>query len=93
MQMLQRSMVLQYTFTSSTIHHDVGQQLRKQMICFLKLKSKTALLGAVKEQIPIRYLGSGWVKAHHAWSENGNTFPSRRLFNHLLDMVIPLTEE
>ena len=47
----------------------------------------------MKEQILIRYLGLGWVKAHHVWSENGNTFTSSRLFNHLLETVIPLTEE
>jgi len=32
---------------------------------FDKLNSKTAKVAAVKEQILIRYLGLGWVDAHH----------------------------
>ena len=59
-------------------------------IFYLKLKSETARLAAVKEQILIRYLGLGWVEAHHAWSEEGATFTSRVLLTHLLEVVIPL---
>ena len=60
---------------------------------YARLASETARLAAVKEQILIRYLGLGWVQAHHAWSENGNTFTARRLLKHLVEVVIPLAEE
>ena len=57
------------------------------------LKSESARLAAVKEQILIRYLGLGWAKAHHPWSRDGETFTSDTLFKHLLNVVIPLRNE
>ena len=57
---------------------------------YARLASETSRLAAVKEQICIRYLGLGWVQAHHTWSENGNTFTARRLLKHLVEVVIPL---
>ena len=86
-------MLLHSTFTKQYHSPQCWAIVDEANDIFLKLKSETARLGAVKEQILIRYLGSGWVKAHHSWSENGNTFISRRLFNHFLYTVIPLTEE
>jgi len=59
---------------------------------YARLASETARLAAVKEQILIRYLELGWVQAHHAWSENGNTLTARRLLKHLVEVVIPLAE-
>ena len=60
---------------------------------YLKLGNESARLAAVKEQILIRYLGLGWVEAHHAWSHNNNTFTSRALMKHLVDVVIPLSNK
>ena len=48
---------------------------------------------AVKEQILIRYLGLGWVDAHHPWSKNNNTYTSEVLFQHLIKVVIPLAKK
>ena len=56
-------------------------------------KSETARLRAVKEQILIRYLGCGWVEAHHPWSMKGNTYASLYLFKFLKKTVIPLEKE
>ena len=56
------------------------------------LKSETARLRAVKEQILIRYLGCGWDEAYHPWSEGGKTFTSSYLFKFLKETVIPLEE-
>ena len=36
-----------------------------------ELKSKSAKLNAIKEQIRIRELGLGWEDWHHAWSYLG----------------------
>ena len=36
----------------------------------------------------IRYLGLGWEGAHHAWSDNGNSFTSTELLKHLLNVFI-----
>ena len=58
-----------------------------------ELKSKTARLRAVKEQLLVRYLGCGWVEAHHLWSMSGNTYTSLYLFKFLNETVIPLEKE
>jgi hypothetical protein len=57
-----------------------------------KLKSKSARLSAVKEQILIRYLGLGWDDAHHPWSANGELFNSKHLLNHFVQNVLPLAD-
>jgi len=58
-----------------------------------QLKSETARLNAVKEQILIRYLGLGWERAHHPWSKSGVTFSSKQLLKHLIETVIPMANE
>ena len=55
-----------------------------------QLKSETARLNAVKEQILIHYLGLGWECAHHPWSKSGVTFSSKQLLKHLIETVIPM---
>ena len=52
-----------------------------------------ARLRAVKEQLLIRYLGCGWVEAHHPWSRNGDTYISSYLFKFLKETVIPLEQK
>ena len=59
---------------------------------FKKLNSETARLVAVKEQILIRYLGLGWVKAHHAWSSGGTTYLAKYLLGWLIETVIPMAD-
>ena len=44
---------------------------------YARLKSETARLAGVKEQILIRYLGLGWEDAHHPWSSEGHTYTSK----------------
>ena len=46
------------------------------MSVYNQLKSETARLNAVKEQILIRYLGLGWEDAHHPWSSHEVVFNS-----------------
>ena len=58
-----------------------------------QLKSETARLNAVKEQILIRYLGLGWERTHHPWSKSGVTFSSKQLLKHLIETVIPMANE
>ena len=60
---------------------------------YKELKSETARLHAVKGQILIRYLGCGWIEAHHPWSMNGTTYTSSYLFKFLKDTVIPLEKK
>ena len=61
------------------------------MSVYNQLKSETARLNAVKEQILIRYLGLGWEDALHPWSSQGVVFNSQQLLNHLIEKVIPMT--
>ena len=61
------------------------------MSVYNQLKSETARLNAVKEQILICYLGLGWEDAHHSWSSQGVVFNSQQLLNHLIEKVIPMT--
>jgi hypothetical protein len=55
-----------------------------------KLKSQSARLSVVKEQI---YLGLGWVDADHPWLANREAFNSKHLLKHLIQTVLPLTEK
>eukprot|EP00986_Skeletonema_menzelii_P020214 scaffold30540_cov257-Skeletonema_menzelii.AAC.1 len=57
-----------------------------------KLSSNAAKMKEVRNQILIRYLGLGWVKAHHPWSKNGRQYTHAELFDHLINTVIPLSE-
>ena len=59
---------------------------------FKKLKTKKDKLKFVKDQILMRYLGLGWVEAHHPWSKNGNPFTPEQLLEHLVTVVIPLQQ-
>ena len=65
----------------------------KAMQEYGKIKSDAQKLKAVKEQILIRYLGLGWEKAHHPWSQAGKSFTPSELFQHLINVVIPLAEK
>ena len=58
-----------------------------------KLKSESARLNAVKEQILICYLGLRCEDAHHPWSKSGVTFSSKQLLKHLIETVIPMANE
>ena len=58
-----------------------------------RLKSETAQLNAIKEQILIHYLGLGWEDAHHLWSKSGLTFSSKQLLKHLVETVIPMATD
>jgi hypothetical protein len=58
-----------------------------------KLKAKKDRLHCSKEQILMRYLGLGWVEAHHRWSSKGRTFTADELFDHSIRVVIPLEYE
>ena len=58
-----------------------------------QLKSETARLNAVKEQILICCLGLGWEDAHHPWSKSGVAFSSKQLLKHLIETVIHLADD
>ena len=58
-----------------------------------QLKSETARLNAVKEQILIGYLGLGLERAHNPWSKSRVTFSSKQLLKHLIETVIPMANE
>ena len=47
----------------------------------------------MNEQILIRYLGLGWIDAHHPWSQAGRCFKPDECFNHLTNVAIPLASE
>ena len=55
-------------------------------------KSETQNLRVMKEQILTRLLGLGWEEAHHPWSHGIRTYTADDLFNHLIDVVIPLAD-
>ena len=57
-----------------------------------KLTTKKDKLECVKEQILIRYIGLGWEDAHHPWSYKGCAFMADVLFDHLVNLVIPLKD-
>jgi hypothetical protein len=59
---------------------------------FEKLGSKAEKLKCVREQILIRYLGLGWIGAHHPWSKNKYQYLPAELLKHLCDVVIPLQD-
>ncbi len=48
---------------------------------------------AVKEHILIRYLGLGWVEAHHPWSYKGHTYTAIELFEHFVKLGLPLAKK
>ena len=54
-----------------------------------KLRSKTAKLEELKEQIRMRVLGLGWEDLHHPWSKDGKEFSVDDLASHLKDKIIP----
>ena len=60
---------------------------------YSRLKSEAAKLRAVKEQILIRYLGLGWVDAHHPWSAGTIAYTSKQLLRHLTLKVIPMADD
>jgi hypothetical protein len=60
---------------------------------FDQLKSESAKLEAVKEQILMRFLGLGWVDAHHPWSAKGEVFNAIHLFHHFIEKVLPLANK
>ena len=58
-----------------------------------KLVHKKDKMKHVKENILIHYLGLGCVEAHHPWSRKDHTFTYDELFEHLIEVVIPLADE
>ena len=64
--------------------------VRKALTEFEKLSSHTQKIKYVKEQILMRYLGCGWVEAHHAWSKDSVSYTATELLDHLVKKVIPL---
>ena len=40
----------------------------------------------------IRYLGLGWVEAHHPWTKKGHTYTTTGLLEHLVTIVLPLVQ-
>ena len=60
---------------------------------FEGLKFKKDRMSSIKEQILIRYLGLGWVEAHHPWSKKGHgTYSPTELLEHFVNVVLPLAE-
>jgi len=60
---------------------------------FEKLRYKKDRMAAVKEQILMRYLGLGWVEAHHPWSKKGHgSYSAAELFDHFVTVVLPLAD-
>ena len=41
----------------------------------------------------IWYSVCGWAAAHHAWSLNDRPFTAEELFQHFLDVVLPLADK
>ena len=54
-----------------------------------QLKSKTAKLDEIKEQIRIRVLGLGWEDLHHPWSKDGKEYSVDILADWLKNKIIP----
>ena len=52
-----------------------------------KLKSKSAKLSALKENIRIRVIGLGWKDLATAWSKDGKDFTPNQLANHLKHII------
>ena len=60
---------------------------------FEGMKFKKDRMASIKEQILIRYLGLGWVEAHHPWSKKGHgTFSPVELLDHFVKVVLPLAD-
>ena len=53
-----------------------------------KLKSKTAKLNALKENIRMRVIGFGWKDFATPWSKNGEEFTALYLTSHLEKIII-----
>jgi len=47
----------------------------------------------LQDKLDDLYVGLGWKKAHHPWSQAGKTFTPSELFQHLINVVIPLAEK
>ena len=60
---------------------------------FERLTTKKEKLRHVKDQILMRYLGLGRVEAHHPWYLKGRAFTAEELFDHLINVVIPLATD
>ena len=60
---------------------------------FEGMKFKKDRMSSIKEQILIRYLGLGWIEAHHPWSKKGHgTFSPTELLDHFVKVVLPLAD-
>ena len=47
----------------------------------------------IKEQIMIVSIGLGMEEAHHPWSKDGYTFKAEELFDHFINVVLPLIKK
>ena len=60
---------------------------------FEGMKWKKDRMAGIKEQILMRYLGLGWVEAHHPWSKKGHgTYSPTELLDHFVKVVLPLAD-
>ena len=60
---------------------------------FEGMKWKKDRMAGIKEQILMRYLGLGWVEAHHPWSKKGHgTYSPIELLDHFVKVVLPLAD-
>ena len=46
-----------------------------------------------RADIHIRLFGLGWKEAHHPWPKEGYTYTPEELFDHLVNVVIPLASK
>lgn len=58
-----------------------------------KMRSNSAKLEEVKEQIRMRVLGFGWDNMHHAWSQGNKVYTYNELADHLKNKIIPYESE
>ena len=70
-------------FNSQACWRTSGQMDRE----LKKLKSKSAKLNGLKENIRMRVLGLGWKDLATAWSKNGKEFTVNELSNHLKKII------
>ena len=75
-------------------HNDVcWTSVEVAVYYYNRLGSESRKLEAVKDQILMRYLGLGWKEAYHPWSANNSPFSADELFDHFVDVVLPLADK
>ena len=69
-----------------------ARKVKQALNAYEKLTTKKDKFKFVKEKIHIRYLGLGWVDPYHPWSKNKHTYQQAELLQHLINVIIPLTD-